>query len=286
MSLFCKIIALVLFTLFIGEKTSQAFNYPNGIVTKSSRPFCNLEEGAEIKKQTQECNNQDRDNTNGKQVTSDSPALWNRLNSSIYLRFSPLVGGPKFLPIHLEVMLLEQTMCEETSSFSNMCLHRFDFLPLHPNNKATILRILSLQPVPGLVRHKIFVDERVTAEHGDGFLKMFDEKGTTSNVVLVPNERINRLIGNNDVSDKRNGSFAILSNGKDAGFSVTIKIQENADIRFLSCASYDNDLQEIPLQISAKIQLFLEKAKGRQLHLINYNCYSFSWEVLCLLGII
>lgn len=88
----------------------------------------------------------------------------------VYLRLSPLVGGPTFLPLHVEVMIIThmlQTQKMDTiyirsdTSFSSMpfyedslIFHRFDFLPENPTDPSTLARLFTLQSVPGTVRHR------------------------------------------------------------------------------------------------------------------------------------
>ena len=87
--------------------------------------------------------------------------------SRFYLRFSPFVGGPAFLPIHVEVMFLDYTYVTKEDAPLEI-LHRFDFLPAYPNDKSTVLNLFSLQSVPGLVRHQILVGECDEHEIPDG----------------------------------------------------------------------------------------------------------------------
>ena len=82
---------------------------------------------------------------------------------NIYLRFSPLIGGPRFLPAHVEVMLAN----ESTGS-----LHRYDFVPANPTDPQTLATLLTLRSVPGVLRCRV-VDgssstrQPVTIDEGD-----------------------------------------------------------------------------------------------------------------------
>ena len=82
---------------------------------------------------------------------------------NIYLRFSPLIGGPRFLPAHVEVMLAN----ESTGS-----LHRYDFVPANPTDPKTLATLLTLRSVPGVLRCRV-VDgpsstrQTVTADEDD-----------------------------------------------------------------------------------------------------------------------
>jgi hypothetical protein len=65
---------------------------------------------------------------------------------SLYLRFSPLIGGPRFLPAHCEVMLANESTCT---------LHRFDFVPANPTDPKTLATLLTLRSVPGVLRCRV-----------------------------------------------------------------------------------------------------------------------------------
>ena len=62
--------------------------------------------------------------------------------SNIFIRFSPLIGGPRFLPIHVEVIL-----SSESGS------HKCDFIPLEARNPQTMKQLLTLRAVSGQVRY-------------------------------------------------------------------------------------------------------------------------------------
>jgi len=64
----------------------------------------------------------------------------------LYLRFSPLIEGPRFAPVHVEVMLAN----ESTST-----LHRFDFVPANPTDPKTLRMLLTLRSVPGILRCRV-----------------------------------------------------------------------------------------------------------------------------------
>ena len=95
-------------------------------------------------------------------------------NTHVYLRFSPLVGGPPFLPLHVEVIFVvnndDSTATMQTRSLDtvyirngisfssiplfkkSMIFHRFDFLPENPTDPSTLARLFAFQSVPGTVR--------------------------------------------------------------------------------------------------------------------------------------
>jgi hypothetical protein len=58
--------------------------------------------------------------------------------SSPRLRVQPLIGGPTWLKVHVQVCVSEELTC--------------DFIPLDATNDATLGRLVTLQGVPGVVR--------------------------------------------------------------------------------------------------------------------------------------
>ena len=94
----------------------------------------------------------------------------------LFLRFSSLVGGPSFLPLHVEVIVAtleeavdatggitdeiyvgidaEFTLAPILSMEGVSAVHRFDYLPVDPTDPSTIVRLLTLGGVPGRMRHR------------------------------------------------------------------------------------------------------------------------------------
>ena len=100
-------------------------------------------------------------------------------NAHIFLRFSPLIGGPSFLPLHVEVIItVEDTNNNNKEMKQNMntiyirranndisstsflkeqlALHRFDFLPEKPTDPVNLSRLVTLRSVPARVRHRSY----------------------------------------------------------------------------------------------------------------------------------
>ena len=87
---------------------------------------------------------------------------------AVFLRLSPLIGGPPMLPVHAEAVLAVGADSPQRSAvvierdgleFSRMIdessqLHRFDFLPRRPTDPATLAKLATLQRVPASVRHR------------------------------------------------------------------------------------------------------------------------------------
>ena len=116
----------------------------------------------------------------------------------IFLRFSPLIGGPPFFPLHVEVILgtasnnsyaefMDKIYVKRTNNLSFLKehatqLHRFDFLPMNPTDPSTISRLLTLRSVPAKVRHRIVQSSNnVDVQKDDD--RSTDGKGIT---LLVP----------------------------------------------------------------------------------------------------
>ena len=78
----------------------------------------------------------------------------------VFLRCSPLVGGPAFLPLHVEVIVAPPAPDGPDDAAAGAVWHRFDFLPARPTDAADLRRLATLRPVPGRVRCR-------TAERGE-----------------------------------------------------------------------------------------------------------------------
>eukprot|EP00565_Helicotheca_tamesis_P001043 CAMPEP_0185738894 /NCGR_PEP_ID=MMETSP1171-20130828/34123_1 /TAXON_ID=374046 /ORGANISM="Helicotheca tamensis, Strain CCMP826" /LENGTH=241 /DNA_ID=CAMNT_0028410279 /DNA_START=19 /DNA_END=744 /DNA_ORIENTATION=- len=75
-------------------------------------------------------------------------------SGNVFVRFSPLIGGPSFLPLHCEVLLLAPPPPANEEEENTILIHRFDFLPKEPTRAETLSSLLSLQSVPGMVRQR------------------------------------------------------------------------------------------------------------------------------------
>mmetsp|Transcript_22206 Transcript_22206/g.44640 ORF Transcript_22206/g.44640 Transcript_22206/m.44640 type:complete len:247 (-) Transcript_22206:801-1541(-) len=126
-------------------------------------------------------NNRVSANRHNRLDTSISSSLTNTENGiedsvQVFLRFSPLIGGPP-IPLHVEVILTEgdadkhkdaerkgTLYIRKTNNLASMAvlntypqLHRLDFLPENPTDPSTVVRLASLQSVPGKLRHRYYV---------------------------------------------------------------------------------------------------------------------------------
>jgi len=203
--------------------------------------------------------------------------------NQVYVRFSPLIGGPKFLPIHVEVMFLDYINTQKVNDDDGTTveyLHRFDFLPAHPNDDATIMKLLSLQSVSGLVRHRILLPDNDFDEKSNIVLPIGDVNGGGgSKYSIVPSERIAALIGkNNDRREPRDEDVT-----SDFNFVFQLDMEVN-DIVFTSkegaSTGTNSGAGAIPVRIPKQIETLLEEKNGMELHLLFNNCYTFALDVL------
>jgi hypothetical protein len=71
----------------------------------------------------------------------------------IRLRVAPLIGGPSWLPVHVQVVI------------EDICI--VDFVPLNPTSKENLEKLLTLRSVPAEARF-VTVSTAVTAGTSDG----------------------------------------------------------------------------------------------------------------------
>lgn len=183
----------------------------------------------------------------------------------VYARFSPLINGPRFLPIHAEIMLCD---CDEkleaidetklngsdltTSSFLGPnrnvnFLHRVDFIPLKPTDPSTLMGLVSFQDVEGLVRYR-----KVGVRMDPG-----EDTNEQDTPASATNNRLKELLTSNISLEK---CSIVLPLG-----SVRLGVVE-----------YDSDKIRMPECI---VDIVNEKS-GMKLNLLQNNCYSFAFDVL------
>jgi len=91
---------------------------------------------------------------------------------NVWLHFSPLVGGPPFLPLHVSVVLNKD---------DDPHLFRFDYLPQNARDTTVLRRLFFLNQVPGLVRYYGTPNINTTRFTWEGMLETSAIKlGTTS----------------------------------------------------------------------------------------------------------
>lgn len=68
--------------------------------------------------------------------------------------FQPLIGGPSWLKLHVQVNLVDSYDSNDSNNDNNntQIRHKFDFVPLDAADPKTLLRLLTLQSVPGQIR--------------------------------------------------------------------------------------------------------------------------------------
>ena len=147
-------------------------------------------------------------------------------DSHLFLRFSPLIGGPAFLPLHVEVIIAveEANRGSSTKQKQNMDtiyirkannlsvfkepsqLHRFDFLPEKPTDPSTLTRLLTLKAVPGRLRYRTHASHERHSEVSQNMSTQFndnmgtlnqDEKGVT---ILIPVGSLMSIEGGDEVA--------------------------------------------------------------------------------------
>jgi hypothetical protein len=113
-------------------------------------------------------------------------------NYELFLRFSPLIGGPPFLPLHVDIILVPQISADPdkieavlksaTNENEYADIHRFDFLPENPTDPTTIVRLMLLQGVPGRVRYRCFplLNEGDLQGMGDNYNNLMQQQSENS----------------------------------------------------------------------------------------------------------
>ena len=191
-------------------------------------------------------------------------------DAHVYLRFSPLIGGPAFLPLHVEVIValedanhanqqkLTQHMdtiyfrrtnkLSSTPFLSDSCqLHRFDFLPQNPTDSSTLASLATLQGVPGRVRHRIQERKNIDVSINNMQMKI-DSDGEQINAnedgsgitILIPFGSLKCMGENHGGEDLANDLVSTAMKFKDDRSSTMYK-----ELRILwgkNCLSFAIDL--------------------------------------------
>ena len=206
------------------------------------------------------------------QLAADTSSITNNISSGssfkVFARFSPLIGGPSFLPIHVEIMLWDDssdtnnakptdtaTAQQRTSCYD--VLHRIDFIPRDATDPRTLVKLLSFQNVDGLVRHRKLVEDSIENSIVSCSIEQED-------IYIVSTQRIQALLASNISAEN---SSVVLPLGS---FAVQDKHLIGDDI----------------LGTPRCIVDIVDRQRGTDLNLLSYNCLSFAWDVLDCLGII
>jgi hypothetical protein len=180
------------------------------------------------------------------------------LQAQIYARFSPLIGGPPILPLHVELMIYNEQR-QIVNGDIDIILHRIDYIPMNPTDRNTILNLLRLKYVPGSIRHRIYLSSDAGLEQTKDLWTMHLD----------------------DTNQNNNGDNNNNSNGKDTQISIVNKdriqylIQDAFSIPLFSTIEYNDILMKLAPRL---MELFVEKEETG-LHLLYYNCYSFAYDV-------
>ena len=195
----------------------------------------------------------------------------------VYARFSPLVEGPSFLPIHVEIMLHNEVhdipsryeFVKETACVNDLkekdvkgceCLYRFDFLPQKPKDPSTIQSLLTFRGVPGKVRFR-------TLQH------CFENDMELPSNISQSSEYLEQTVSFVSKS-KIEGLLRRQNNGeKKSNMSLTVPIGR---ISFQKECTDSKTVSKLPNSISP----FLHDFAGTELNLLSSNCYTFAWSLL------
>ena len=186
--------------------------------------------------------------------SSLSPSPRSSSPVQVFARFSPLIGGPALLPIHAEIMILDRDNSSEIPGIANngdggcSVVHRIDFVPKDPKDLDTILKLITMQNVPGTVRHRKFASG--SSFRNRDFL-------SSDEINVVPQKRIQRLLTTTSSVEKVSIVFPLG------------EIILNEDERFVDSVRSPRSIVEL-----------VDKKHGMELNLLRNNCYSFAFEIL------
>lgn len=232
--------------------------------------------------------------SSGVEVNVDDPVLLGgtipeRAAFDVYARFSPLIGGPPLLPIHVEIMLLQHDTtdidgvhAEENvnDDINSMKLHRMDFVPDDATNPETIGKLIGLQNVKGIVRHRTFVSGNGRGNEYDDGAKM-----TSSNeyedVRKVSKERIQSLLASAASLDFSSPKLnLVLPLG-----SISVAVSDTTSISTSTSTSGDIDVSygdqyyHSPCCPTSIVKLLQDK-RQMELNLLSNNCYNFAYDLV------
>lgn len=161
----------------------------------------------------------------------------------IYLRFSPLIGGPRFLPAHVEVMLAN----ESTGS-----LHRYDFVPANPTDPKTLTTLLTLRSVPGVLRCRVV-----------------DGSSSARQAVIADEDDEDALSSPGELRT------ILAKTKKGGGGGNIIKGKNGISFRLASIVSVD------PSGLISKADIFTQQYQMErgELNLLTNSCYVYAYEL-------
>jgi hypothetical protein len=172
-----------------------------------------------------------------------------------FLRFSPLIGGPSFLPLHVEVILVPvidritvvehgiETALNPAPNSEYFDIHRFDFLPENPREPATIVRLMQLQAVPGLVRYRCSPALQTDDNKPETTSFQLDNRGDSGNQGEERGVTILFNLGISSSRKKSTSSTSVLTTAMD--FINSYKTTHGRELRILggkNCVSFALDM--------------------------------------------
>jgi hypothetical protein len=133
------------------------------------------------------------------------------LGLGLYLRFSPLIGGPRFAPVHVEVMLADEST-----------LHRFDFVPADATDPTTLAMLLTLRSVPGILRYRVVEGSSSSARTDDNDEDAISSPGELRTILATTSKD-----GGNIIMGKNGITFRLASFEPSGDSSALISEAEN-----------------------------------------------------------
>lgn len=200
------------------------------------------------------------------------------LHAQIYARFSPLIGGPPILPLHVELLLLMMDHEPSESSENDMddtpmILHRIDYIPQNPTDSNTIMKLLTLKYVPGTVRHRIYLSNDDLLQPIKDLWWMQHPLDTNDKDDTRKDNHHDTTITNTPISIVNKDRIQSLLKG-----ASTLSLGSTITTSTTTTTATTTNTTMVKLAPSL-LELLKEIQQQRELHLLYYNCYSFAYDV-------
>lgn len=160
------------------------------------------------------------------------------------LETSPLIGGPSWLPLHVKVVLQSKRL-----------YHQWDLVPIDATDTATLQKLVTLQPVPAQIRHRIY---RTSSPQNN-----VDPTSSQHELVCTNIYNGDTLL---EASDNVYSEYAVIND-------TVVPIEQT---RSLNIA--DKDQLQI-LHAHRFCQSFMVRT-NMELHLIWNNCWTFAIQLV------